>query len=159
MRLSALLLVATLVVLTSALSSRFTHVLHEKRAAHTRGWVKSRRLEAEKILPMRFGLKQRNLDQLEDMLMSVSHPESPTYGQHFSPAEVIKIFSPSVETISAVRGWLTESGIANERLQLSVDKGWIELNATTAEVEELLKTEYHVYSHSSGVEQISEYTW
>lgn len=157
MRFFTLIPLATFAVLVSALpSSSSNHVLHEKRVAHTRGWLKSRRLEADKVLPMRFGLTQRNLDKLEDMLMSVSHPESPKYGQHFSAAEIVETFAPSFETISAVTNWLTGSGLAKERLRLSTDKGWIEVNATTAEVEELLKTEYHVYTHSSGAEQISK---
>ena len=157
MRLSSLLSAAAFVAIASALTTRSNHVVHEKRVAHTRGWAKSRRLEADKVIPMRLGLTQRNLDKVEDMLLSVSHPESPTYGQHFSAAEIIETFAPSIETISAVSDWLTESGIAKERLRLSLDKGWVEVNVTTAEAEELLKTEYHVYTHSSGAEQISKH--
>lgn len=135
-------------------SPRANHVVHEKRAAEPVHWVKARRLEPDRVLPMRFGLSQQNIDKLEEMLMAVSHPESPTYGQHWSPAEVVETFAPSEETISAVRNWLTEFGFASERLRLTPSRGWIEVNATTAEVEDLLNTEYHVYSHPSGAEQI-----
>ncbi|KAG6909284.1 hypothetical protein DXG01_001228 [Tephrocybe rancida] len=105
---------------------------------------------------MRFGLTQRNIHRIEDMLMDVSHPESPAYGQHWTPSRVLDTFAPSGDTITAVTNWLADAGIARERLRLSVSKGWIELNATVQEMESLLKTEYHVYGHSdTSDEQIS----
>ncbi|KAF9464191.1 Pro-kumamolisin, activation domain-containing protein [Collybia nuda] len=135
-------------------SNRFKHVVHERRAADPLDWVRSRRLEGDKILPMRFGLTQQNMDKIEEMLMAVSHPGSPTYGQHWSAAKVVETFSPSDDTIEAVANWLAESGISRDRLRLSINKGWIEVNTTVAETEDLLKTEYHVYSHPSGDEQL-----
>ncbi|KAF8073566.1 subtilisin-like protein [Lyophyllum atratum] len=131
------------------------HVVHEKRAAEPIDWSKSRRIEGHKVLPMRFGLTQQNLHRVEEMLLAVSHPESPTYGQHWSPAKVVDTFAPSHDTIGAVTDWLAVAGIPRERLRLSASKGWIELNATVAEAENLLNAEYHVYSHvESGDEQI-----
>lgn len=147
-------LVALASVVHAAPSSTIHHVVHERRAAEPLGWTLSRRLESHKVLPMRFGLTQSNMDRIEEMLMSVSHPDSPTYGQHFSAAKVVETFSPSSETIEAVTNWLTDSGISRDRLRLAPNNGWIHLNATVAEVEELLKTEYHVYSHPSGDEQL-----
>ncbi|EPQ54887.1 subtilisin-like protein [Gloeophyllum trabeum ATCC 11539] len=141
----------------AAPSRRANYVVHEKRAAEpSPAWVQSRRLESDKILPMRFGLTQSNLDKVEDILMAVSHPHSADYGKHLSPTEVIEMFKPSSETIEAVKNWLIGSGISPERIRLSGNKGWIELNATVAEAEDLLDTEYHVYEHEeSGLEQIS----
>ena len=105
---------------------------------------------------MRFGLAQQNLHKLEEMLMSVSHPDSPKYAQHFTAMEIIDTFAPSEETTSAVTNWLVGSGISRDRLRLSTDKGWIHLDASTSEVEDLLNTEYHVYTHPSGDTQIGE---
>ncbi|KAG6850203.1 hypothetical protein H0H93_016382 [Arthromyces matolae] len=131
------------------------HVVHERRAAEPIDWQIARRLEGNRILPMRFGLTQRNLHQLEDMLKRVSDPDSPTYGQHWTPSDVAETFAPSSETISAVVNWLSDAGISRDRQRLSVSKGWIDANATVEEVEDLLKTEYHVYTHSeTGDEQI-----
>ena len=143
--------------LTLALPSRRAdHVVHEKRAFDpVEDWVRTRKLEADKVLPMRFGLTQQNLHRIEEMLMSVSHPSSPSYGKHFTPEEVVDTFAPSPETIATVVKWLHDAGLHKDRHRLSVSKGWIEVNATVAEVEDLLDTEYHVYTHSSGAEQIS----
>lgn len=41
-------------------------------------------------------------------------------------------------------------GFASERITLSNNKGWLALNATTSEAEQLLHTEYHVYEHADG---------
>lgn len=133
---------------------RSNHVLHETRALEPVEWVKSRRLEADFILPMRFGLAQSNLDKIEEMLASVSHPRSPKYGQHFSSAEIIETFAPNQHTIKAVTEWLVDSGISRDRIRLAANKGWIHVNATAAEAEGLLNAEYHIYSHLSGDEQI-----
>ncbi|KAG6864832.1 hypothetical protein C0991_006892 [Blastosporella zonata] len=143
--------------LNNSPSRRSNHVLHEKRAADPLDWT-ARRLETHKILPMRFGLTQQNLHRMEEMLMAVSHPESPTYGRHWTPAEVVDTFAPSDETIAAVTEWLSGAGISADRLRLSPSKGWIDLNATVAEVEDLIMAEYHVYSHEeSGYEQIGKW--
>ena len=159
MRLLAFLSLIPLIAVSVAIPSpRTNYVLHEKRAMEPRGWVKSRRLEGDKILPMRFGLSQNNLHKIEEMLLAVSHPDSAQYGKHYTPAEVVDTFAPSKETISTVVSWLTESGFSPDRLRLTASKGWIEVNATTAEVEDLLDTEYHVYTHPSGVEQLSTFS-
>ena len=140
-------------------SPRSGYVLHEKRAFELDDdWVLSRRLDADQILPLRIGLAQSNLDKLEDMLMAVSHPTSSEYGNHWTPEQVIETFAPSSVSVETVKDWLINSGIAEERIKLSTSKGWMDVvNSTAAEVEDLLNTEYHVYTHvETGVEQISK---
>jgi tripeptidyl-peptidase-1 len=132
------------------------HVVHETRAVESIHWAKTGRLDSNMVLPMRFGLAQQNLHRLEEMLMSVSHPESPKYAQHFTQMEVVETFAPSEETIFAVTSWLVDSGFSRDRLRLSASKGWIHVNASASEVENLLNTEYHVYTHPSGDTQIGE---
>ncbi|KAF8158458.1 subtilisin-like protein [Crassisporium funariophilum] len=153
MRLAVLVPLFLAKFVLGAPSSRTNHVIHEKRAAEPLDWTQARRLESHKVLNMRVGLAQQNMHRLEEMLLEVSHPESTKYGQHYTAADIVETFSPSAETISAVTDWLVDAGFSRDRLRLSGNKGWIQLNATTAEVEELLDTEYHVYSHPSGDEQ------
>jgi tripeptidyl-peptidase I len=140
-------------VAAAAPSRRSPLVLHETRAAEPLNWVPVGRLDPNKVLPMRFGLAQRNLDRVEEMLMAVSHPESPSYGKHYTPADIVDTFAPSDETITAVTKWLIDSGFTPDRLRLSANKGWISLEATAFEVEDLLNAEYYVYNHTSGDQQ------
>jgi tripeptidyl-peptidase-1 len=142
--------------LAFAVPSPSGHVVFERRQVEPHGWVQSRRLEGDFMLPMRFGLIQNNLDHLDDMLMAVSHPDSAGYSKHWSATDLVEKFKPTTQTIEEVVRWLVDSGIPHDRLALSINRGWIHFNATTAEVEELLKTEYYVFTHEdSGVEQIS----
>jgi tripeptidyl-peptidase-1 len=116
-----------------------------------------RRHAPDAILPLRFGLTQPNVDMntLEELLNEVSHPESPQYGKHWTPARVAPHFAPSDEAVHVVTSWITGNGFAKERIRVGKTKGWVMLNATVAETEMLLSTEYHVYAdESSGMEHI-----
>jgi tripeptidyl-peptidase-1 len=79
--------------------------------------------------------------------MDVSHPDSPSYGKHWSATQVAEHFAPSQDTIDAVRAWLAEEGVHPDRIRLSFAKNWIEFNATATEAEALIQAEYQVYKH------------
>jgi tripeptidyl-peptidase-1 len=138
----------------AAPSQRATHVIHERRTTEPVGWVKSHRADADDFIPLRIGMKQQNLQVLEDLLMDVAHPDSPTYGQHWTPEKIIDFFAPGESTLYSIRTWLSASGISEDKLRLSPNKGWIELNVSVAMAELLLDTEYHIYEHPSGAKQI-----
>jgi tripeptidyl-peptidase-1 len=49
-----------------------SHVLHEEQQAHwANSWEQGERLDKSTILPMRFGLKQSNLDEGHQMLLDM----------------------------------------------------------------------------------------
>jgi tripeptidyl-peptidase-1 len=48
--------------------SQVRHVVHEERKMPASDWVKSTRIEADAVLPMRIGLTQTNLDRGEDFI-------------------------------------------------------------------------------------------
>jgi tripeptidyl-peptidase-1 len=58
------------------------------------------------------------------------------------------MFSPSAETVAAVKQWLVNSGISANRVTHSDNKGWLAFDASAAEAESLMGTEYHTYEHS-----------
>ncbi|KAI9506994.1 subtilisin-like protein [Russula earlei] len=155
MLLSFLQLLAISSLVAAAPSRRANHVVHERRAVEPRNWMKSRRVDSYKVLPLRIGLAQQNLEQLEELLMTISNPDSPSFGQHWSPERVAEHFAPSEDTISTVKDWLTTEGFRGDSIRVSPSKGWIDVNATISEIEALLSAEYHVYTHPSGHEQIS----
>lgn len=79
-----------------------------------------------------------------------SHPDSSSYGKHWTSDEVITAFQPSEETVNAVRDWLvSHGGISNSRITHSDNKAWLAFDATTEEAENLLHAEYHEFSHKS----------
>ena len=127
------------------------YVTHEKRDRFPHNWSKRDKLASNFILHMRIALAQQNLNIVEKLLMNVSHPESPNYGRHMTPSQIVDMFAPSQKTVSAVTEWLQDSGITTTRIITSASKGWISFNLTVAEAERLLKTNYHVYEHESGM--------
>jgi tripeptidyl-peptidase-1 len=60
------------------------------------------------------------------------------------------MFSPSENTVEAVKAWLIKSGIPEETISLSMNKGWIQFDASTQDVEGLLGAKYHYYEHSDS---------
>ncbi|KAK3940564.1 putative subtilisin-like protein [Diplogelasinospora grovesii] len=80
-------------------------------------------------------------------MMDVSHPSSPNYGKHWTPAQIMDTFAPKQESVDLVMEWLELEGIHASRTRLATGKHWISFNATVREIERLLKTEYHLYRH------------
>lgn len=131
---------------------RVDYLVHEWQVEHPT-WTRMRRLEEDVTLPLRIGLKQRNLDVLPDFLMSVSDPDSPSYGQHWTPEKVVETFAPAPEAVDRVYTWLVEAGFGKKRVRRSANRAWIEVkDATAGEVERLLDARYHVYKREEGGE-------
>jgi tripeptidyl-peptidase I len=57
------------------------HVLHEKRGAEPHQWTRRDRAAAHENMPIRIGLRQRNLEHAERFILDVSDPHSPNYGR------------------------------------------------------------------------------
>ncbi|OAA66529.1 alkaline serine protease [Niveomyces insectorum RCEF 264] len=127
-----------------------THALHERQPPHwSHTWQRTHRVPADAVLPMRIGLKQRNLDKGHDRLMAVADPRSPQFGKHMTSDEVVAYFAPERTAVDAVVGWLTGSGIDIDRISQSANKQWIQFDATAAEAETLLMTDYYVFEHDA----------
>lgn len=147
-------------VANAAAAPSVNYVLHEKRDGLPPGWGHAEELHGSTILPMKIGLTQANLDKAEEYLMEISHPDSPNFGQHWSAKQIAETFAPTQDTVDSVMFWLESNGIAPERISRSQSLGWLHLDATVEEAEQLLKTKYHLYTHkSSGKPQVacSEY--
>ncbi|TVY80512.1 Tripeptidyl-peptidase sed1 [Lachnellula suecica] len=151
-RLFAALVVA---VTASPLGSSTRHVVHERRSVLPHNWSKQSRLPPTAVFPVRIGLVQQNLDRADEFIDQVSHPLSADYGKHWSAEKVAEMFSPSAETVFAVKSWLHASGIEPSRIRMSKSRNWVEFNATTAEAESLLRAQYHMYHHEAGHKHVA----
>lgn len=95
MRSPAFVVLASLAVLgATSPVARSSHVVHEKRSAPPSGWQARDRVEGHIKVPLKIGLKQRNLDMGAHYLDEVSRPGSAKYGQHWTPKEIVEMFSP-----------------------------------------------------------------
>ncbi|KAG5633905.1 hypothetical protein H0H81_004466, partial [Sphagnurus paluster] len=131
-------------------TSRAGYVVHEKRSVEP-DWQLERRVAQDAPLAFRIGLKQRNLDQLPDLLLAVSDPASPSYGQHWTQEQIVSRFAPPETAVASVRAWLEAEGVEPKRIRRSFNQAWVEVrDATAGEVERLLDTQYHVYKRDGG---------
>ena len=158
MRFSSLipLVALTISLLSVAEPSLSPYQVHEKRTQLPPGWTLTRHLDATSTIPLRFALKQKNIEDIGTHLYDVSHPKSPSYGKHWTAGDIAATFAPTDETVDAVRNWLVASGIGEDRIALGRTKGWIRVDVTVEEAEQLMHTEYNVYTHISGKEHVGE---
>lgn len=148
--LEALVALAALTAASPTPKRATHHVTHEKRHQLPAEWTRRERVEGGAVLPLRIGLQQRNLDRADELLDGVSNPKSASYAQHWTPDQIADMFAPSQESVDLVSAWLAESGIDPSRIVVSDSRAWIDVNATVSEVKSLLRTDYHIYEHSSG---------
>lgn len=78
-----LTLVAAFAGFASALPSAEPHVLHEKRDGLPVAWRHHSRAERSTVLPVRIGLKQRNLELGSRYIADVADPKSPNFGMYY----------------------------------------------------------------------------
>jgi tripeptidyl-peptidase I len=108
------------------------------------------KMESRSILPIRIALAQQNLQEAEQLLMSVSDPNSPQYSKYWTAGAVAQKFSPSKTAVNQVTNWLNRSGIAHTRVSRSNSGAELLFDATVHEVEQLLRTTYYVYKSKDG---------
>lgn len=144
-------------LLSGAEPSLSPYNVHEKRTRLPTGWRVTKRLDGTFPIPLRFALKQKNIENIGTYLYDVSHPKSPNYGKHWTAGDVARMFAPTDKAVEAVRNWLVASGIEKNRISLSRTKGWMRVDVTAEEAERLMHTEYNMYTHTSGKEHLGEW--
>merc|ERR1711865_34974 len=110
------------------------------------GWSLGPRSPEKLPIKLMFGLRQTNLDQLEQSLLAVSDPQSPEYGRHLSNDQVHELIAPTSSSINAVRDWLSSHGIVPQVITPNSD--WLTATMSIGSAEKLLEAEYYQISHS-----------
>lgn len=71
------------------------------------------------------------------------------YGRYYTAEQVADIFAPSEASVNAVRSWLEDTGIDLDRVSISTNKQWLQLDAKASEANESLRTQYHLFEHAT----------
>ncbi|KAF7356293.1 Family S53 protease [Mycena venus] len=146
MMLSATTFLAALLLITAAKPmAPCTMVVHESRAAPSKGFVQSAGAPAEQELTLRIALKQNNIAGLQAELYKVSDPASKFYGQHLSTEEVAEFVKPTDETLAAVSSWLSENKISSKPVTPAGDM--LEIKIPVSQANDLLSAEFSVFTH------------
>lgn len=139
--------IAWMAATVSAASSRFgAHAVLEEVVVPS-GFNPVGAPNPNTAVKLQIALKQRNITGLTDKLMDISNHESPNYGKWLSREEIAEFTAPTDETLSKVKAWLAEAGIAESAVsQDSPD--WMTVEIPVSSAETLLNTKYAVYTDS-----------
>lgn len=132
-----------------------TKLVHENRNVVHSQWTKIDRAPADTPLTLRIGLKQRNLERAEEFMHAISNPRSNTYGQHWSPQQVVDVFAPSYEAIAETEQWLLSEGVAGGSISRTTGRNWIKISTTVGKAESLLDTTYNIYQNDDGTQLVA----
>lgn len=140
----------TLLTATLAALSLVHAAVHENLATAPLGWSYASTPSEKQSITFSIGLQQQNLDQLQSLLIKVSTPGSPSYGQYLDKDDVNSLLSPSNESASAVLSWLNQAGVNNT----SSDGEWIDVQTDIGTANTLLKANFLTYENDDGATKL-----
>ncbi|TBU33346.1 subtilisin-like protein [Dichomitus squalens] len=117
------------------------------------GWTLHRRADPDTELLVRLSLVQPNLHNLDAYLLDIADPQSPNYGQHWTPERVKETFRPSQGSADVVRSWLVSNLDAESSIIIQTDEV-LSLNVSVAQAERIFATNYNVYRANNGFERV-----
>ncbi|CAO3565318.1 unnamed protein product [Mortierella alpina] len=116
------------------------YVDFEELANPPRQWQYLEPAPSSDTISLRIGLKLQNVERFQQMVIDLSTPGHPTYGQHMTQDEINGIISPSKESARLVLEWLKSSGIDAVH-----DGQSVKAEITIAQAQVLLQTRFNVY--------------
>lgn len=117
----ALAVLGYLPALSAAPAPDVKHYAVKERHAIPRGWSAVSRAEGSHPITLQIGLKQQNLDKLEQHTIHVSDPSHARYGQYLSAEAVHELIAPSDVAIDLVKAWLGDHDITPSALSTTKD--------------------------------------
>ncbi|KAM9960447.1 hypothetical protein ACTFIW_009588 [Dictyostelium discoideum] len=99
-------------------------------------------------IELTFGIRQRNVIELEDFVWRVSDPNDSLYGSYKTFEEIKEWVKPLDESIDAVKNWLIENDINEFTVTKSGD--FIRTTVSIDKAEELLSVRYNKMVHKSS---------
>jgi len=95
-------------------------------------------------------LVQSGIEDAYDRVMDVAHPSSSSYGSHLTVDEVHNLFSPTDDTIAAVRKWLVSAAdIPHDKIRVSKN-GWLAVDLPVHKAEKAFRTLYYEHEDRAG---------
>ena len=80
------------------------------------GWASDSASQFSEAMPVRdevfkvtLAVREQNMDRIHDMALNVSTPDSSTYGQYLTQAQIDEITAPTAADVTAVRSWLNDA--------------------------------------------------
>jgi len=137
---------------TFLISSAFAASYSSLRVKHAwdsvpRQWQDVGQPSPDELITLSVGLKQGRIESLIAQLYDISDPDSVSYGQHLTHAEVDALITPDTKTTAAVNDWLASNEIDPTSIIRSDAGDWVDVTVTIAKAEEMLGTTYKRFRH------------
>jgi len=100
------------------------------------------------LMEMTIAVKQRNIDQLENILLQTSDPSNPSYGKHLNQSQIDAILAPLPRSIRVVLAWLSSHHVSPK--WTSANSDFITVIVTVEQAQLMLQTTYDVFEHRSS---------
>ncbi|KAK7057811.1 Tripeptidyl peptidase A [Favolaschia claudopus] len=129
-------------------------VLKDALSGIPSGWteLQDAELSLSRGLKLRFGLTQHDFPQLESLLLDISDPSHPSYGNHLSRDEVHALSTPTDEAVQLVSDWLSANNAKSVKWTPSKDSVTAVVSVSSAE--SMLSTRFGVFEHGPTGERI-----
>ena len=114
------------------------------------------RIKDHKVVFMAIGVKQQNVQKLEDFLMASADTTKPTYGKHMSNDEVQALTHPSEPHLAAVHKWL-DSAHAKVLPLTSSNQDMIVATVSLDGAAHLFNTRYHLFVAQDKGQEVGDF--
>lgn len=109
------------------------------------GWSKASAALPTDKLALKIGLKQQHAAALEQAVLAVSSPGSPSYGKHLTREELRSYVAPTEQSVADVTAWLAKYDIVP-----AVDNDWITISTDVKTANAMLDADFGWYEYEEG---------
>ncbi|KAI9727809.1 MAG: vesicle formation at the endoplasmic reticulum [Cirrosporium novae-zelandiae] len=117
--------------------------IFERLATVPPGWKQVSVPSPTRRLRFRIAIKNEHEALFEQLVLDISTPNHPKYGQHLSKTELKSMLRPSASATEAIIGWLSDEGIPARDIE--DDGDWINFYASVADAERIMNTRFYNY--------------
>eukprot|EP01114_Cavostelium_apophysatum_P010671 TRINITY_DN2473_c0_g1_i2.p1 TRINITY_DN2473_c0_g1~~TRINITY_DN2473_c0_g1_i2.p1 ORF type:complete len:741 (+),score=125.61 TRINITY_DN2473_c0_g1_i2:30-2252(+) len=150
-----LLLLSALACLSVAFSNRIVIEHDPKEGEIPFGWEEIKFTStdlSQKNLTLTIALKQRNLEQFEELFWKVSSPKNRLYRNFLTHNEIRRMIAPSTEDVKIVVEHLRLNGASDIALRKSGD--FVTFKISVQNAEQMLGTTYKSFTHAKSGKNI-----
>lgn len=112
------------------------------------GWKKAHSALLSQTMKFRIAPKLDSLDGFNQMVIGLSTPGSPTYGQFMTRDQIKDIMRPAPDIPHSIRLWLIDEGVPEGAIEDTGD--WVKFSVPIWQAEKILKTEFYDFQHADG---------
>ena len=125
------------------------------RLAAPSGWTRLQPAAAVERVSFTLAVRGQNADVLEARFWAVSDPDSDSYGDFMTGAEIERLVAPSADELSTLYTTLQAHGIGAEQVAGHGDS--FHVSCSVAQAESLFATRFFDFAHRSGAHAIRQF--